>query len=479
MCKAAPWQGSGNPYAHVHDASKVDEYKDWIEDNEARDAWILKNGGTDTFPAGSGGFFWCNEKNGAWVQSKDLPNCPHADVKGAWKATADGYNGQDLIINGEPVKTWTTDCVTYFKTGKHLSKPDAKKFCQDNGLELAQQRNEEELKLLRGEGTFWMGAVRSDADAHQWVWGEPDSTTDVDCLFWQPGEPNNPHGEKCLHGNWGDGWNDRTCGGGDGVICEKRTCVPSCDHLRVNGREVEGIKSDCVTYFKTDKKMKKADAKQFCLDHGLKLATQKNNVEHDLMKDNGKSFWLDGTRSNSDVHQWVWGEADSPVDISKFGCFFWQSGQPDHYGDNEDCMHVLTSGLWNDIRCDASYYVTCELRTCEGVCDNDPPISEKYNDQEDPAGNCYRDTGNRDLEYYLTTSMPAGVQSWPAWCREECKKKGYLYAAVQYSTHCFCDNDYGKYGKRDISDCNMNCNDIEKNKCGGPWGNNVYRTGLE
>jgi hypothetical protein len=53
--------------------------------------------------------------------------------------------------------------------------------------------------------------------------------------------------------------------------------------------------------------------------------------------------------------------------------------------------------------------------------------------------------------------------------------KGFKYAALQYGQHCFADNDFGKYGKRPDSECNMPCRYDKSRKCGGGWRNNVYK----
>lgn len=91
-CKASPWQGQNtNPYDHKHNEALEDQFAEFVEDNKFRDGWILRNGGTEEFPAGSGGFFYCLEKSGdrgTWVMSKELPRCPHHDEAGAWNALA-------------------------------------------------------------------------------------------------------------------------------------------------------------------------------------------------------------------------------------------------------------------------------------------------------------------------------------------------------------------------------------------------------
>lgn len=62
-------------------------------------------------------------------------------------------------------------------------------------------------------------------------------------------------------------------------------------------------------------------------------------------------------------------------------------------------------------------------------------------------------------------------------CTQMCTQKGFHYAALQYSSHCFCGNNsgYAKYGK--ATNCNMACSGNKQEKCGGGWANQVYKTG--
>lgn len=57
-------------------------------------------------------------------------------------------------------------------------------------------------------------------------------------------------------------------------------------------------------------------------------------------------------------------------------------------------------------------------------------------------------------------------------CVSICKEKGFSYAGTQYSSQCFCGNNYGIYGKS--QNCNMQCSGNSGQICGGPWANSVY-----
>jgi hypothetical protein len=92
-----------------------------------------------------------------------------------------------------------------------------------------------------------------------------------------------------------------------------------------------------------------------------------------------------------------------------------------------------------------------------------------FKDQGDPQG-----TSGRDLSGYMFIA-PAPLAKWPgpsrpgivrkppggmeivvppapgpgmtgAMCTSECAKRGFTFAATQYSNYCFCGNQYGRSG---------------------------------
>lgn len=109
-----------------------------------------------------------------------------------------------------------------------------------------------------------------------------------------------------------------------------------------------------------------------------------------------------------------------------------------------------------------------------------PPMTRKNLSHVESHGKgrdyvgCFRDKGDsagtrgRDLDRFALF----GVMDIDK-CIHLCGAKGFAYAGVQYGSQCFCDNDYGKYGKAD--NCNMPCNGNPKEICGGKWANSVYR----
>lgn len=86
-----------------------------------------------------------------------------------------------------------------------------------------------------------------------------------------------------------------------------------------------------------------------------------------------------------------------------------------------------------------------------------------YKDSGDPNG-----TAGRDLNGLKIYGNDMTVEK----CIKICAEKGFRYAGLQYSAHCFCGNSYGKLGK--ANNCNMKCAGDYNQVCGGTWANSVY-----
>ncbi len=93
---------------------------------------------------------------------------------------------------------------------------------------------------------------------------------------------------------------------------------------------------------------------------------------------------------------------------------------------------------------------------------------------------CFKDKGapeglsGRDLNGYMFESDHSMT---PSLCISVCRKRGFMFAGLQYSKQCFCGNSYGRYGRS--NNCNMRCSGDKQKICGGSWANSVYATGLK
>jgi len=75
-------------------------------------------------------------------------------------------------------------------------------------------------------------------------------------------------------------------------------------------------------------------------------------------------------------------------------------------------------------------------------------------------------TGQPGRNQYLT----------PTICIDACSTAGYAYAAIQYSTYCFCGNSYTSLNPLPASSCNMGCGGETSTMCGGPLANSIWST---
>ncbi len=82
---------------------------------------------------------------------------------------------------------------------------------------------------------------------------------------------------------------------------------------------------------------------------------------------------------------------------------------------------------------------------------------------------CFADRHDRDMNGYTFQSGSMTTEKCIATCRE----RGFAFAGTQFSNHCFCDNNYGRYGV--ATNCTMTCSGNRREKCGGTWANSVYR----
>lgn len=90
---------------------------------------------------------------------------------------------------------------------------------------------------------------------------------------------------------------------------------------------------------------------------------------------------------------------------------------------------------------------------------------------------CYVDNGTeRDLSGEIVDMEAAEMRSDS--CARYCHSLGYPFYSFQYGKFCFCGHSYGRYERRDRSECNTPCYDDPVVPCGGYWRNQVYSTGI-
>ncbi|CAM4606430.1 C-type lectin domain family 17, member A-like isoform X1 [Lepidochelys kempii] len=97
-------------------------------------------------------------------------------------------------------------------------------------------------------------------------------------------------------------------------------------------------------------------AKQFCTDQNSYLVIVNNDNEQAFLKDCNKqkrTYWL-GLSDAVEEGTWQW------VDNSPYSVSFWNFGEPDIKGEEEDCVSMRSTGTWSDSECSRPNYWICE-----------------------------------------------------------------------------------------------------------------------
>jgi len=131
-------------------------------------------------------------------------------------------------------------------------------------------------------------------------------------------------------------------------------------------------------------------------------------------------------------------------------------------------------------RCDNQHY--CSLNVTDNEFPGDNQGQNNYLHVKYRCSNtmfavnnlgCFAEAEGRDLKLKRLSSPKVNRQV----CNDFCKDNGFKFAAVQQGEHCFCDNQYGAYGKVSDDQCNMRCKGNKREMCGGRWRNTIMKVG--
>jgi hypothetical protein len=81
---------------------------------------------------------------------------------------------------------------------------------------------------------------------------------------------------------------------------------------------------------------------------------------------------------------------------------------------------------------------------------------------------CFKDSHQRDLQGFRLEDAAMTVNM----CLSVCKERGFSVAALQFGSHCFCGDSFGRYGP--ATNCDMPCAGDANETCGGSWANGVF-----
>ncbi|XP_067249319.1 C-type lectin domain family 17, member A-like [Chanodichthys erythropterus] len=149
------------------------------------------------------------------------------------------------------------------------------------------------------------------------------------------------------------------------VVCLLQTCKL----LRVKkGQQQTGTAGSCSPvaacsadgwiyfqsslYFISTEKKNWAESRRYCTERGADLIIINNREEHGFASNSSDGFWIGLT--DSDVEgRWKW------VDGTNMTSGIWESGQPNCYSGNEDCVFTYPTG-WHDNPCNDAFRWICE-----------------------------------------------------------------------------------------------------------------------
>ncbi|XP_060938722.1 CD209 antigen-like protein E [Limanda limanda] len=109
-------------------------------------------------------------------------------------------------------------------------------------------------------------------------------------------------------------------------------------------------------YFLSKSKKKWKESKSFCEDLSAQLVIISSEQEQIFTFSFHGIFWI-GVTDEEEEGVWKW------VNESVAMKTYWGEGQPDNYGDSENCATLGDFGSlesWNDIGCDTKNYALCE-----------------------------------------------------------------------------------------------------------------------
>ncbi|XP_056425114.1 hepatic lectin-like isoform X2 [Hyla sarda] len=127
--------------------------------------------------------------------------------------------------------------------------------------------------------------------------------------------------------------------------------------------EVGWKQFDESCYFLTKVETSWAKIRNTCLNKGADLAVITSDREQIFLTTfsdaaYNKWYWI-GLHDMDEEGSWIWVDGTDYETSYKY----WKEGEPNDYKENEDCVHLLSFGHWNDASCDSEIaYGICEKK---------------------------------------------------------------------------------------------------------------------
>ncbi|XP_038077198.1 lymphocyte antigen 75-like [Patiria miniata] len=266
-----------------------------------------------------------------------------------------------------------------FNTYSAMSWTDAKHTCEVQGTFLASIFSEDENSyVIRqfddlesiGITDVWIGISDYNVDG-QFAWAEGAAVSYTKWNVGMPFEtPNQPDCGTIYLGDSTDAWSTTNCFLPRSFVCKTPVGQPVTPLNPISGV------GSCPTgwnlfgdycYFIDTTGTTFNDAETMCKAKGSKLVSIHTAEEQSYLSLRtsmmNANLWIGlHDRSNEGNFEWL---DSTPLDFTN-----WNTGEPNDYGDGEDCVHLrpdeLQAGTWNDQACDANYGYICKKdKACE------------------------------------------------------------------------------------------------------------------
>ncbi|EHB16438.1 Mannose-binding protein A [Heterocephalus glaber] len=116
-----------------------------------------------------------------------------------------------------------------------------------------------------------------------------------------------------------------------------------------------GKKSGKKFYVTNGEKMTFAKVKDLCTELRATVATPRNAEENKAIQEVANDNVFLGITDEATEGQFMY------VTGGRLAYSNWKTNEPNDYGKGEDCVLMLTDGVWNDVSCTAAFLAVCEF----------------------------------------------------------------------------------------------------------------------
>merc|ERR1719203_2602279 len=225
--------------------------------------------------------------------------------------------------------------------------PQAEAWCVSNGRHLVSIFDAKtNAAAAKACSDCWIGGTDSLVE-NKWAWSDGNGWSYTN---WAPGEPNDwGNAEDCVQMYSNGKWNDNQC---SGPSRQRPLCGPKDDGSTPTTTSSTTSTTSTTTtspdFLVGSSTMTWTDAEAWCVSNGRHLASILDaNMNAAAVKACGGTCWIGGTDALVE-DDWAWSDGNG------WSYTNWAPGEPNDWGNAEDCVQMYSKGMWNDNRCSGS-----------------------------------------------------------------------------------------------------------------------------